>query len=38
MDAAGYSTQYFLVFLWNGLAILQDVIIGTKTLGLLVAS
>lgn len=39
MDAGddALETGHFLVFLWNGLAVLQDVIAVTKILGLLEA-
>lgn len=37
LEGGAFETQHFLVFLWNGLAVLQDVIIVTKTLRFLTA-
>lgn len=38
LEAAALETWNFLVFLWSALAVLQDVIVDTKPLGLLAAS
>lgn len=37
-EGGAFETWYFLVFLGNGLAVLQEVIAVTKTLGPLAAS